>query len=100
MHSGNVKLPRHFHGPPVCPVFVPETAAGDHEMGLCGSEDVVDGSSCQHLSHGLIDHLLGLSRTHRHGAQEPHRKHLLQQGVYTHTQTGTHIRRQRGSGDM
>lgn len=56
-------------------------------MGLCGPEDVVDGSGRQHLPHGFVDDLLVLATAHRHRAQEAHGEHLLQEGVYTNRQT-------------
>lgn len=73
--------------PPPAPELrvVPETAAGDHEVGLCGPEDVVDGSGSQHLPHGLVDHFLIVATAHRHGAQEAHDEHLLQEGVWRST---------------
>lgn len=66
---------------------VPEITAGDHEVGLCGPEDVVDGSGRQHLPHGFVDDLLVLATAHCHRAQEAHGEHLLQEGVYGNTQT-------------
>lgn len=50
-------------------------------MGLCGPEDVVDGSCSQHLPHGLVDDLLIVPTAHRHWAQETHGEYLLQEGV-------------------
>lgn len=50
-------------------------------MGLCGPEDVVDGSSSQHLPHGLINDLWIIATANRHGAQETYNKHLLQEGI-------------------
>lgn len=67
---------------------VPEITAGDHEVGLCGPEDVVDGSGRQHLPHGFVDDLLVLATAHRHRAQEAHGEHLLQEGVYGKTRKG------------
>lgn len=67
--------------------ILPEAAAGDHEVRLCGLEDVVDGSGGQHLPRGLIDHLLIVATAHCHGAQEAHDKHLLQEGVCKNIQT-------------
>lgn len=64
----------------LCSVL-PEAAAGDHEVRLCGPEDVVDGAGGQHLPHGLVDHLLVVAAAHGHGAQEAHGEHLLQEGV-------------------
>lgn len=61
--------------------FLPEITAGDHEVGLCGPEDVVDGPGCQHLPHGFVDDLLALAAAHRHRAQEAYGEHLLQEGV-------------------
>lgn len=66
---------------------LPEITAGDHEVGLCSLEDVVDGSGRQHLPHGFVDDLLVLATAHRHRAQEAHSKHLLQEGVYGNRQT-------------
>lgn len=61
--------------------YLPEATAGDHEVGLCGPEDVVYGSGSQHLPHGLIDDLLIVATAHRHRPQEAHGEHLLQEGV-------------------
>lgn len=66
---------------------LPDITAGDHEVGLCGPEDVVDGSRRQHLPHGFVDDLLVLATAHRHRAQEAHGKHLLQERVYGKRQT-------------
>lgn len=66
---------------------VPEAAAGHHQVGLCGPEDVVDGSSSQHLPHGFIDHLLIVPAANGHGALETHNKHLLQEGICRDIQT-------------
>lgn len=55
-------------------------------MGLCGPEDVMDGSGSQHLPHGFIDDLLVLATAYRHRAQEAHLKYLLQEGVCRNTQ--------------
>lgn len=57
----------------------PQAIAGDHQMGLGGLEDVMDGSGCQHLPHSLVDDLLRVARAHSHGAQEAHGKNLLHQ---------------------
>lgn len=66
---------------------LPEITAGDHEVGLCGPEDVVDGSGGQHLPHGFVDDLLVLAAAHCHRAKEAHGEHLLQEGVYGNAQT-------------
>lgn len=68
-------------------VLSPEATAGDHEVGLGGPEDVVDGSGRQHLPHGLVDHLLIVAAAHRHRALEAHGKNLLQEGVCGNVQT-------------
>lgn len=47
-------------------------------MRLCHSEDIVDGPSCQDLSHGLIDDISVLRGLHLHGSQEPHDEQLMQ----------------------
>lgn len=67
--------------------ILPETTAGDHEVRLCGPEDVVNGSSSQHLPHGLIDDLLIVATANRHGAQEAYNKYLLQEGICGNVQT-------------
>lgn len=56
-------------------------------MGLCGPEDVVDGSSSQHLPHGFIDHLLIVPAANGHGALEAHNEYLLQEGICRDIQT-------------
>lgn len=66
---------------------LPEITAGDHEVGLCGPEDVVDGSGGQHLPHGFVDDFLVLATAHRHRAQEAHGEHLLQERVCGNAKT-------------
>lgn len=46
---------------------VPQVLAGDHEVGFSHAEDVVDGPSSQHLSHGFINHLARLVGLNSHG---------------------------------
>ena len=70
-------------------LILPEITAGDHEVGLCGPEDVVDGPGGQHLPHGLIDHLLVVATANRHGAQEANSEYLLQEGVCRDAKTIT-----------
>lgn len=64
-------------------------------MGLCGPEDVVDGSSGKHLPHGFIDDLLVIATSHSHWAQEAHDKHLLQEGVCHGNEQTSAARQQR-----
>lgn len=59
-----------------------QTVTCDEEMRLCHSEDVVDGSSRQDLSHGLIDDVSVLSGLHFHRSQEPHDEQLMQDRVW------------------
>lgn len=66
-------------------LVLPEITAGDHEVGFCGPEDVVDGSGRQHLPHGFVDDLLVLAAAHRHRAQEAHGENLLQERVCGNT---------------
>jgi len=39
---------------------VPQVLAGDHEMGFSHTENVVNGTSSQHLSHSFVNHLAGV----------------------------------------
>lgn len=54
-------------------------------MRLGHPEDVVDGSGCQDLSHGLIDDIRALCGLHLHGAQEPNNEKLVQDRVWNNT---------------
>lgn len=51
-------------------------------MGLCHPEDVVDGSGCQDLPHGLRDDVCRLGGLHLHGAQEASDEELVEDGVW------------------
>lgn len=51
-------------------------------MRLGHPEDVVDGSGCQDLPHGLGDYVGRLGAPHLHGAQEAHDEELVEDGVW------------------
>lgn len=55
--------------------------ACDEQMRLGHPEDVVYGSGCQDLSHGLIDDVRVLGGLHLHAAQEPNDEKLVQDRV-------------------
>lgn len=57
----------------------------DEQMRLGHSEDVVYGSGCQDLSHGLIDDISVLCGLHLHAAQEPNDIKLVQDRVWNNT---------------
>lgn len=64
--------------------FLLQAVTRDKQMGLGHSEDVVDGSGCQDLPHGLIDDIWVLGGLHFHGSQETHDEELVQDGVWEH----------------
>ena len=52
-------------------------------MGLGHPEDVVYGSGCQDLPHGLRDDVGRLGGPHLHGAQEANNEELVEDRVWT-----------------
>ncbi len=58
-----------------------EAFTRDEQMRLGHPEDVVNGSGCQDLSHGLVDDVCTLCGLHLHGAQEPNDEELVQNRV-------------------
>lgn len=64
------------------PPDAPDAGTADHQMGFGGFEDVVDCASSENLPHGFIDHFLCVTGPNGHRTQEPHSKHLLQEGIW------------------
>lgn len=62
--------------------FILEAVAGDQQVRLGHPEDVVDGSGCHDLPHGLGDDVSRLGAPHLHGAQEAHDEELVEDGVW------------------
>lgn len=63
--------------------FILEAVTGDQQVWFGHPEDVVDGSGCQDLPHGLGDDVCRLSSPHLHGAQEANDEELVEDRVWT-----------------
>lgn len=60
---------------------VPQHLTGDHQMGFCHTEDVMNSPCRQHLSHRLINHFGSVVCFNCHRSQKPNYKHLLQKRI-------------------
>lgn len=65
------------------PQSILEAVTGDQQMRFSHPEDVVDGSGCQDLSHGLRDNVRWFCSPHLHGAQEANNEELVEDWVWT-----------------
>lgn len=60
---------------------VPQSLAGDHQMGLGHTEDVMNSPCRQHLSHRFVNHFGGVVCFNCHWPQKPNQEHLLQKRI-------------------
>lgn len=60
---------------------VPQSLTGDHQMGFCHTEDVVNSPGRQNLSHRFINHFSRVVCFNCHWSQKPNYKHLLQKRI-------------------